>query len=115
MKKTLFLVLALMMAISTSAFAMDFNEDANSDQYLVKAPAMMVRGIHQVVLAPMDLVYHIYDGTANDTPILGTLKGTGEGLMQSVDFLGRGALDLVGSLIPGMHGAPSHHKVELLR
>lgn len=114
MKKMLLIVLALMIAISPTGWAMSF-EDADSDDYLVKAPAMIIRGVSHIGLSPLELVYHTYDGTINDTPVLGTLKGIGEGSLFLLDHAGRGAFDILFSLVPGQNGSPSTHEIEMLR
>lgn len=107
-------ILGLLLALLTMpAYAGSLQENANSSDYLTKMPAMMVRGVSNIVLSPAEIVIHTYKGTVEDVPVKGTLLGLGTGLMWGFDRLGRGAWDIVTSFAPRYNGAPPTHELEL--
>ena len=71
MKKVTVLLLILAFAFSAPALANRISENAESDDYLVKAPAMILRGAGNVVLGAVEILEHGYKGTMEGAPIPG--------------------------------------------
>jgi hypothetical protein len=89
-------------------------EKAASDSYPVKAGGMLASGVHRIVESPYELLYHTYDGTVNNFENgLGFFKGLGTGVWQLVENVGRGAIDIVGALVPGFHAPAGGHDHKL--
>lgn len=86
------------------------NDQANSENYAVKAGGMLLRGLHGVVEAPVEIGYHTYDGAVNKTEYgVGVLRGLGTGLLWTFDGAIRGAWDIVTFAFPDYHGEPGTH------
>ena len=113
MKRTLVLLIVLTILFSAPVFAgtmSSIDESANSKDYVVKAPAMVVRGLSNIIMSPVEILGHSYKGTVEGKPLVGTLEGFGSGVMWGMDRLGRGAWDVVTALAPNYNGAPPTHK-----
>lgn len=113
MKRSFVLALVLACLFAVPAYAGSLNDNANSADYVVKAPAMIVRGASHIVLGAVELPVHIYKGTVEGKPIVGTLEGIGHGAMYTFDVAGRGIWDILTALAPRYNGAPSTHELEL--
>lgn len=113
MKRIAVLALVMVAFVSVPAFAGSIQENASSSDYLTKAPAMMVRGLSNIVLSPAELFIHTYKGTVEDVPVKGTLMGLGTGAMYMFDRAGRGAWDVLTALAPRYNGAPPTHELEI--
>ena len=110
MKRTLVLALVLAVIFSAPAFANQMIMDnAKSSDYVVKAPAMVARGVINVVSSPLEIVGHTYKGTVDGRPLVGTVQGLGEGLYWFMDRVGRGTWDLLTFWAPRYNGAPPTH------
>ena len=112
MKRSFVLVLALVCLFAIPAYAGSLNENANSSDYVVKAPAMIVRGASNIGLGALEVPVHTYKGTVEGKPIVGTLGGIGTGVMYALDVAGRGVWDVLTAFAPKYNGAPSEHKLE---
>ena len=107
-------MLALMITASSAAFAgCPIDDNINTGSYLVKFPSMILRGVVNIITSPAEIVVHTVKGTKEGKPVVGTLVGLGEGVGWTLDHIGRGVLDIVGSIVPNYHGAPPTHKLEL--
>ena len=95
MKRTVVLMLVMAFAFTAPAFANQILDNAESDDYVVKAPAMLLRGIGNVVLSPVELLESGYSGTIEGRPLVGTLEGVGNGIFYMLDRAGRGAWDIL--------------------
>jgi len=86
------------------------NEKANSDSYPVKVGGMMLRGVHGILMAPGELVCHLYhDPKENFQAGAGIARGLGNGLIWTMDGAVRGAWDILSSPFPDYHGEPTTH------
>ncbi|MCM8775092.1 MAG: hypothetical protein NC930_01865 [Candidatus Omnitrophica bacterium] len=110
MKKIMVLALIAMVICSIPAFANKIQDDAKSTDYVVKAPAMALRGLGNIVIAPAEIFTHGYQGTMEGRPIVGTLQGLGDGIIWCLDSVARGAWDVVTALAPKYNGAPPTHE-----
>lgn len=81
-------------------------EDADSCQYGVKAPAMLVRGLVNVVSSPAEIPTNIYKKSQEGRPFISTLQGAGEGVVWTVDRAGRGVWDVLTFWSPNYNGEP---------
>ena len=113
MKRTVVLVMVMAILFCAPAFADKILENANSKDYVTKAPAQLLRGVGNVVLAPAELLTHTYTGTVEGRPIVGTLEGLGEGTIWTLDRAGRGAWDILTFWAPNYNGAPPTHELSL--
>ena len=113
MKRLSMLVLALMLALSAPVFAGVIEDNAAAEDYLTKAPAMVLRGVVNLALAPVEVVYHTYQGTIEGAPLIGTLEGAGTGIVWGLDKAGRGIWDVLTALFPNYNGAPTTHELEI--
>lgn len=113
MKRTLVLLMVMALLFCAPAFADKILENANSTDYVTKAPAQLLRGVGNVVLAPAELLTHTYEGTVEGRPIVGTLEGIGEGTVWTLDRAGRGLWDVLTFWAPNYNGAPPTHELSL--
>ena len=109
MKKIGILVAVIMLVVGAPVFAGQIDENAASTDYVTKAPAMVLRGVKNIVIAPAEILGHTYKGTMEGRPFVGTLEGLGEGAIWTVDRAGRGVWDIVTAFAPGYNGAPPTH------
>ncbi len=79
---------------------------ADSDDYPVKVPGMLLRGAANIGLSWYEIFDHAIERTKDNTPIVGTFIGLFEGAYYAIDRAVRGVIDVGGALIPGYHGAP---------
>ncbi len=107
--RKLALVLLMVVALATPALAGDaFSDWANSDRYVEKVPGMILRGVTNAVVSPLDVImgpvheYNDHPGWA--FPLTGLLRGVQNGL----DRLGRGVIDVGGSVFPKFNGFPDY-------
>ena len=114
MKRTTILVLLMAFALSAPAFADKIMDNANSKNYVTKAPAQLLRGVVNVGLCPAEVFVHGYKGTMEGRPIVGTLKGLGEGVIWMLDRGGRGIWDVATFWAPNYNGAPPTHELEFM-
>jgi hypothetical protein len=82
------------------------DEYANSSDYHVKVPGMLMRGATNIVLSPGEFLHKAYKHTKDGKPVLGTLKGVGYGAQYMMDRGGRGVVDVGLCLAPKFHGFP---------
>ncbi len=115
MKKVSFWVVVLMLALSLPVSANMIDEKANSSDYLVKAPFMLVRAVEQIAISPLEPLVHTYQGTVDGKPVAGTLQGLGDGIIWTLDRVGRSIWDIATSLAPNYNGAPSTHPKHLCK
>lgn len=113
MKKTGILIVALVFLFSAPVFANQILENANSTDYVTKAPAMLLRGVSNVIAAPVEVLAHGYKGTVEGRPIVGTLEGVGEGVIWTLDRAGRGVWDILTCWAPNYNGAPPTHELSI--
>lgn len=114
MKKMTTILVVLVMIFAAPAFAATLTSHVDSEHYIEKAPSMLFRGVGNMLLAPVELVYHTADEAIHGKPVLGLFEGMFVGLKQGLDHGFRGLLDVGGALVPGYHGAPPEHRAEIL-
>jgi len=103
------LVLLMMLTLATPALAGDvFSDWANSDRYVEKVPGMILRGVTNAVVSPLDIimgpVQEYQDNPGWAFPLTGLLRGVQNGL----DRLGRAVVDVGGSVFPKFNGFPDY-------
>lgn len=113
MKKIAVLVVVLVFAICLPAFANSIGDNAASKDYVTKAPAMLLRGIGNVLISPGEVIYHTYQQTMEGRPFVGTLEGLINGIFWGLDRGGRGGWDVLTFWAPNYNGAPPEHTFEL--
>ncbi|MDP3920295.1 MAG: hypothetical protein Q8R76_05765 [Candidatus Omnitrophota bacterium] len=113
MKRLLILVFGLMLVLSAPVFAGTIEDNAASADYVIKAPAMVLRGLANIALSPVEVVHHTYKGTMDGAPLVGTLEGAGTGIVWGLDRAGRGIWDVLTALFPNYNGAPTTHELEI--
>jgi len=101
-----------MMVCAVPGFAASISDNANSADYVIKAPAMILRGVGNAVLAPLEVVSHGYRGTVDGRPIVGTVEGVARGVYWCLDRALRGAWDVATALAPNYNGSPPVHELE---
>ena len=108
MAKKILCSLVMMALLALPAFAGECPvcKYADSTDYPVKVPGMILRGAANIGLGWYEIVDHAIDRTKNNTPIVGTLIGIGEGTLYAINRMGRGAIDVLGALVPGFNGVP---------
>jgi len=86
------------------------DDQADSENYAVKAGGMLLRGLHRIIESPVEIGYHTYDGAKNNLEYgVGVLKGLGTGVLWTADGALRGAWDIITALFPDYHGEPGTH------
>lgn len=115
MKKVWAMMFVIMLGFSIPAQAAckQCDEYARTGEYFVKAAGMLCRGTANLVLAPAEILIHGYEGTLEGTPLLGTIGGTGKGIVWALDRAGRGVWDVATAFAPRYRGAPPVHEIEL--
>lgn len=113
MKKIFALTLILAVIFSAPVFASQLLDNASSSDYVTKAPAMLIRGVSNIALSPVEIFVHGYKGTVEGKPVIGSIQGVAEGIYWMVDRGGRGFWDLVTFLAPRYNGAPPTHELEV--
>ncbi len=91
-------------ATSTGGGLSKVSEAADSSDYLVKFPGMLVRGIVHVVASPFELLKSLFDETRDGQPVIGTLKGVGVGTMNMTSRALVGAWDIATCWLPQYNG-----------
>ena len=114
MKKLLIFVLVLSFALCTPALAAGIDENANSDKYGVKAPAMLVRGVSNIGVSVSEIPVHGYEGTVDGMPIIGTIQGVSEGVIWTLERAMSGVWDVATFWVPGHNGTIPTHSAEIL-
>ena len=111
MKRTLVLALVMAVVFTVPAFAnQQIMDNAKSTEYVVKAPAMLLRGLINAATSPVEIIGHGYKGTVDGRPLVGTIQGVAEGLYWGMDRAGRGAWDVLTFWAPRYNGAPPTHE-----
>ena len=65
-----------------------------------RAEADLIRGLQEIVGGVLQLPISTLAGTFQGPPIVGTIVGALTGAVSGVGLVARGALDIVGSVIP---------------
>lgn len=81
---------------------------ANSSNYFVKFPGMIVRGLVHVVASPFEFFKSLYDETVAGKPVIGTIKGIGIGTMHLTSRALVGVWDIATSWVPQYNGEEPH-------
>ncbi len=80
-------------------------EKAQSDSYPTKLMGMFVLGVDQIVTSPIKLVWYPYDHIVTQKKYAtGLFTGLGQGLVEAVESIGAGVVNIVASPVPGYHG-----------
>ncbi|MDA9101186.1 exosortase system-associated protein, TIGR04073 family [Omnitrophica bacterium] len=112
--KKVALLLALCLIVCAPVFAGTIQENAASDDYVLKAPAMLLRGVGEIILSPLEIITNVYQKTLDEKPVYGTIYGAVEGTLYALDRAGRGVWDVVTCLAPGYNGEPTDREVAFL-
>ena len=115
MKRALVLMLVLAFAFATPAFADRVLTDADSSDYVTKAPAMLLRGVGNIVLSPLEIIENGYVETIEGRPIVGTFEGLVRGIYWGLDRAGRGVWDVLTFWAPNYNGAPPERELSFLK
>jgi len=115
MKRALVLMLVLTFAFAAPALADQVLTNAESSDYVTKAPAMLLRGVSDIVLAPLEIIENGYTGTIEGRPIVGTFEGIVRGVYWSLDRAGRGVWDVLTFWAPNYNGEPTERELSFLQ
>ena len=115
MKRSVILAVLTALLVSVPAYAGTVNlgmidENAKSSDYVLKVPAMALRGTAHILLSATEPFIHAYKGTVEGQPVWGTFKGLMDGIYYGMDRAGRGTWDILTALAPRYNGAPSTHE-----
>lgn len=109
MKKISLFLMALLILSVPLAYA-DWNTDADSGDYLAKAPAMAARGIVNAVTSPGYLIEDMMNGCkAEGCKFTGVANGFATGLGKMLFAAGAGAWDFATAVLPNYRGAGYQH------
>ncbi|MBN1687733.1 MAG: exosortase system-associated protein, TIGR04073 family [Candidatus Omnitrophica bacterium] len=114
MKRAVVLLLVLAFAFSAPAFANQVLTNAESTDYVTKAPAMLLRGVGNIVLSPLEVIENGYKMTMEGRPIVGTFEGTVRGVYLMLDRAGRGVWDVITFWAPNYNGEPPDRELSFL-
>ena len=113
MKKKIAIMLLLLVVLSASqAWAAPScplgnwaGEKAQSDSYPTKFMGQFVLGVDQILTSPIKLVWYTYDHIVTQKKYAtGLFTGLGQGLVEAVESIGAGVVNIVTSPVPGYHG-----------
>ena len=79
---------------------------ATSEHYLVKAPSMLVRGLHNVAFGWVEILAQPIRHSKNAPLVLGTATGLIMGPVIAITRMGSGLVDVLTFWVPGFHGWP---------
>ena len=79
---------------------------ATSDNYGVKAPAMLLRGLHNVAFGWTEIIAQPIRHSQNAPLGVGTVTGLIMGPVMAITRTGSGVVDVLTFWIPGFHGWP---------
>jgi hypothetical protein len=89
------------------------NEKADSAGYGTKAGGMALRGLHDIVKSPTELLIHPYQESRNHLDNgLGILRGLGTGVFRTLEHAVIGVMDIVSAPVPNYHGIKSEDQHE---
>lgn len=97
------LVFACLILLSGVAQA-DIAADAASDDYMVKAPAMLLRGTTSILEVPGDMLGTTYHHNREGRPVIGLMEGLLRSTTGAIDKGTRGIFDVAFSFVPRFHG-----------
>ncbi|MBI1978038.1 MAG: hypothetical protein HYS55_04735 [Candidatus Omnitrophica bacterium] len=87
-------------------------KQAESDSYPEKFVGLLADGVHRVVQAPIEVLYHPYDEIVNqDQRAIGFFTGLGKGILWGAHHIIVGAVNIISAPVPGAKGylAPHSH------
>ena len=79
---------------------------ATSESYLVKAPAMLFRGLHNVAFGWAEIISQPIRHSRNAPLFVGTATGLVMGPVMAVTRTGSGLVDVLTFWVPKFHGWP---------
>ena len=113
MKKVVFLAFALTLVLSSSAYAKNVWQMAESPKYGEKAGGMVLRGLLNAASSPVDMPVQAVRGAREHKPeFVGAVGGFTSGAVCTILRASSGIIDVAAFWIPGFNGLPVSRSYE---